>query len=64
MENKNMTAVEWLLNNLLINGLLRLTQDEHKLYKELKEQAKEMERKQRFKACAEAYEEGYENGRR
>ena len=40
------TAVEWLLNNLLINGLLRLTKDEHKLYKELKEQAKVMEKEQ------------------
>jgi len=40
------TAVQWLLNNLLINGLLRLTKDEHLLYKELKDHAKAMEREQ------------------
>jgi hypothetical protein len=38
------TAVQWLLNNLLINGLLRLTKDEHPLYKELKDHAKAMEK--------------------
>ena len=43
---KNQTAVEWLLNNLLINGLLRFTKDEHSLYKELKDQALEMEKEQ------------------
>jgi hypothetical protein len=40
------TAVQWLLNNLLINGLLRLTKDEHPLYKELKDHAKSMEKEQ------------------
>ena len=40
------TAVQWLLNNLLINGLLRLTKDEHPLYKELKDHAKAMEKEQ------------------
>jgi hydroxylamine reductase (hybrid-cluster protein) len=40
------TAVEWLLNNLLSTELLRLTKDEHHLYKELKEQAKAMEKEQ------------------
>jgi hypothetical protein len=40
------TTVEWLLNNLLINGLLRLTKDEHPLYKELKDHAKAMEKEQ------------------
>jgi DNA polymerase III psi subunit len=40
------TAVEWLLNNLLSTALLRLTKDEHHLYKELKEQAKAMEKEQ------------------
>lgn len=42
------TTVEWLLNNLLINGLLRLTKDEHPLYKELKDHAKAMEKEQRI----------------
>jgi hypothetical protein len=43
---KKQTAVEWLLNNLLSTALLRLTKDEHHLYKELKEQAKAMEKEQ------------------
>ena len=50
------TAVEWLLNNLLINGLLRLSKDEHPLYKELKDQAKEMEKEQK----AEDWQLGYD----
>lgn len=57
-----MTAVEWLLNNLLINGLLRLTQDEHKLYKELKEQAKQMEKEHIIHTYWVAYKEGRYSG--
>lgn len=48
------TAVEWLVDRLLISGLLRLTKDEHSLYKNLKEQAKEMERQQ----LEDAFREG------
>ena len=40
------TAVEWLVEQLLANAFLRLTKDEHSVYKELKEQAKAMEREQ------------------
>lgn len=40
------TAVEWLIKNLMLNGLIRLTQDQHSLYKELTEEAKEMEKEQ------------------
>ena len=36
------TAVEWLVEQLLANGLLRLTKDEHSVYKALKEQANAM----------------------
>lgn len=42
----NQTAVEWLVEQLLANALLRLTKDEHSVYKELKDQAKAMEREQ------------------
>ena len=52
---KNQTAVEWLLNNLLINGLLRLTNDEHPLYKELKDHAKAMERQQTVDSYLECW---------
>jgi hypothetical protein len=55
------TAVEWLLNNLLSTALLRLTKDEHHLYKELKEQAKAMEREQIIKAFCEGYDHDGDN---
>jgi hypothetical protein len=58
---KNQTAVEWLLNNLLSTALLRLTKDEHHLYKELKEQAKAMEREQIIKAFCEGYDHDGDN---
>ena len=40
------TAVNLLIKNLMLNGLIRLTQDQHSLYKELTEQAKAMEKEQ------------------
>ena len=55
------TAVECLLNNLLSTALLRLTKDEHHLYKELKEQAKAMEREQIIKAFCEGYDHDGDN---
>ena len=53
---KQQTAVQWLLNNLLINGLLRLTKDEHPLYKELKDHAKAMEKEQILDALDVGYQ--------
>ena len=47
--SKIQSPIEFLLNNLLINGFLRLTQQEHELYKQLKEQAMQMEREQKEK---------------
>jgi transcriptional regulator with PAS, ATPase and Fis domain len=40
------TAVEWFTERMILNGYLFLTQEEHTLYKELKQQAKEMEKQQ------------------
>jgi hypothetical protein len=40
------TAVEWFAERMILNGYLFLTQEEHTLYKELKQQAKEMEKQQ------------------
>ena len=48
-DNKKQSPVECLLNNLLINGFLRLTQQEDELYKQLKEQALQMEREEKEK---------------
>ena len=44
------TAVNWLIKNLMLNGLIRLTQDQHSLYKELTEQANQMFEEQIIKA--------------
>ena len=52
------TAVNWLIKNLMLNGLIRLTQDQHSLYKELTEQAKEMDKQQKiyFFECGRQYQ--------
>ena len=51
-----MTAVDWLIENLLINGFIRLTKEEHGLYKELTGLAKQME-KERIEISDEEIEE-------
>jgi transcriptional regulator with PAS, ATPase and Fis domain len=41
------TAVEWFSERLILNGLADyLTEEDYSLYKELKQQAKEMEKQQ------------------
>lgn len=57
-----MTAVEWLIRNLMLNGLIRLTKDQHKLYKELTDLAKQMEAEQLEKKYGEGYDEGLYDG--
>ena len=57
MENKQ-TPVNWLIKNLMLNGLIRLTKDQHSLYKELTEEAKAMEREQ----IIDAYDSGLFDG--
>jgi hypothetical protein len=51
------TSIEWFIEHLLGSGLLRLTKEEHKLYSELRDKAKEMH-KQEIK---DAHEDGYES---
>lgn len=50
-----MTAVEWLIRNLMLNGLIRLTKDQHKLYKELTDLAKQMEKEQIMQARLDGF---------
>jgi hypothetical protein len=40
------TSIEWFIENLLGNGLLRLTKEEHNLYSELRDIAKEIHKKE------------------
>ena len=40
------TALDWFAERMILNGCLFLTKEEHTLYMELKQQAKEMERQQ------------------
>lgn len=60
MENK-LTAVQWLIKNLMLNGLIRLTQDQHSLYKELTEEAKQMENEQRFEDFKQGFHSAFES---
>jgi len=53
------TAVEWLLQRLILNGTIRLTYTEHPVYKELSKQAKELEMEQ-MRKCA-SFWRGKEN---
>ena len=55
---KETTAVEWLIENLMINGLIRLTKEEHGLYKELTDLAKQMEKEKLLDKYGEGYDEG------
>ena len=47
--SKNHSPVECLLYDLLKHAFLRLTQQEHELYKQLKEKALQMEREEKEK---------------
>jgi hypothetical protein len=52
------TAVEWFANRMILNGCLFLTQEEHTLYNEIKQQAKEMEKQQIMNAVNYGDERG------
>jgi hypothetical protein len=41
-----MTSIEWFIEHLLGNGLLRLTKEDHSLYSELRDKAKEMHKQE------------------
>ena len=51
------SAVEWLIENLMINGLIRLTKEQHRLYKEITDLAKQMEKEQTEISDEEIYKE-------
>ena len=54
------TAVEWFAKRMILNGCLFLTQEEHTLYNELKQQAKQMEKEKHgntWDAAIKAYED-------
>jgi len=40
------TSIEWFIEHLLGNGLLRLTKEDHSLYSELRDKAKQMHKKE------------------
>jgi len=50
------TSIEWFIEHLLGNGLLRLTKEEHKLYSELRDKAKEINKRE----IESAFDEGQE----
>ena len=56
-----MTAVNWLIENLMINGLIRLTKEQHGLYKELTGLAKQMEKEQILNAFTDGDYQAFES---
>jgi hypothetical protein len=48
------TSIEWFIEHLLGNGLLRLTKEDHSLYSELRDKAKEMHKQE----IIDAWEDG------
>jgi hypothetical protein len=50
------TSIEWFIEHLLGSGLLRLTKEEHKLYSELRDKAKEINKRE----IENAFDEGQE----
>jgi hypothetical protein len=45
-----MTSIEWFIEHLLGNGLLRLTKEDHSLYSELRDKAKEIHKQEIIKS--------------
>ena len=54
-----MTSIEWFIEHLLGSGLLRLTKEEHNLYSELRDKAKEMHKQEIIDAVNEGINQGY-----
>jgi hypothetical protein len=54
-----MTSIEWFIEHLLGNGLLRLTKEDHSLYSELRDKAKEMYKQEIKDAYVKGREEHY-----
>ena len=50
------TSIEWFIEHLLGNGLLRLTKEDHSLYSELRDKAKEINKRE----IEDAFDEGQE----
>ncbi len=50
------TSIEWFIEHLLGNGLLRLTKEDHNLYSELRDKAKEINKRE----IESAFDEGQE----
>ena len=62
------TSIEWFIEHLLGNGLLRLTKEDHNLYSKLRDKAKEMHKQEiknaysedSFPCSDEEYEQYYQ----
>jgi hypothetical protein len=52
------TSIEWFIEHLLGNGLLRLTKEDHSLYSELRDKAKDMHKQE----IIDAYGVGMNDG--
>ena len=54
------TSIEWFIEHLLGSGLLRLTKEDHSLYSELRDKAKEMHKQEIIDAHNSGFEKSAE----
>jgi hypothetical protein len=59
-----MTSIEWFIEHLLGNGLLRLTKEEHKIYSELRDKAKEIHKQEIVVARQDGFNRCFRKGDR
>jgi uncharacterized protein YjgD (DUF1641 family) len=55
------TSIEWFIEHLLGNGLLRLTKEDHSLYSELRDIAKEMHKQEIIDAYYQCARDNFEH---
>ena len=58
------TSIEWFIEHLLGNGLLRLTKEEHKIYSELRDKAKEIHKQEIVVARQDGFNRCFRKGDR
>jgi hypothetical protein len=58
------TSIEWFIEHLLGNGLLRLTKEDHSLYSELRDKAKEIHKQEIIDARQDGFNRCFRKGDR
>jgi len=58
------TSIEWFIEHLLGNGLLRLTKEDHNLYSKLRDEAKEIHKQEIVVARQDGFNRCFRKGDR